>query len=229
MKLPLEKNLVFPHDIDSTPHLYYSSFFSWLYKKKLTLLLSFLDSGKPGRVLEVGCGAGVALKELSIKSVEVLAIDVHPHLENVKEMLRKEGITNVCLLGHDIFSAVINAGQGFDFIFTSSVLEHIPQSRLYSGIKNMHGALNADAYLLAGFPLKSSLMDALFSLYEKCLRKFKKDAYKFTLKDDHPSGQDEIIPAIEKYFTIEQEKFLFPVWPKLYICLKCKKRSPNES
>ena len=223
MRFPKKENLDFPEHIDSSPHVYRSMIMGPLYRKKLALLTDYLPELKTKRVLEIGFGSGIALPELSERSDEVCALDVHDHFTPVQNMLVKENLKNVRLYKHDIFAEPFRAEGDFDFVVASSVFEHIPENLIGRGLKNIYNCLNPDGYLLIGFPLKSRAMNTLFDLYERTIQKVRKGVYNFSHKDDHPSGEKEIIPQLIEFFTIEDRKYLMNRFLKLYIVLKCKK------
>lgn len=223
MKFPKKENMKITQDRDCGPHVYYSLIMGHFYRWKLALLCNYLPCAGAKRILELGFGSGIALKELSGLAEEVVAIDIHDSMEDVSSMLKKEGIGNVTLFKHDIFKNPLNEKEKFEYVVSSSTLEHIASDCLRGGIQNIHQCLQSDGYFLVGFPLKNVITNFLFKMYEKVYEKCVKGVYSFSLKHDHPSGQDEIIPAIEEYFCIEERKYLFNRFFKLYVVLKCKK------
>lgn len=223
MKFPRAENMVFPLDIGISPHLYYSKIFGFLYRHKSRMLIDFLPKSKTDKILEVGFGSGIALKELSKRAEKVCGVDIHEHIPYVEEMLIKEDLHNIQLFQHNIFQQPFLKEENFDYVIASSVLEHIPIEGIHAGVANMFSCLKEGGYLLAGFPLKTPIMNALFELYEKIRKKMMPHSYDFSLKDDHPSGQDEIVPILRRLFTLEDEKFFLNKKIPLYVALKCKK------
>ena len=51
-----------------------------------------------------------------------------------------------------------------------------------------------------------------------------KELYQFYIEEDHPSGQQEILPAVEQYFMIEEKRYFLNNAIKVYVCLKCRKK-----
>ena len=225
MLFPKKQNITFPEDLDSSAHVYYAPIMGHFYQRKLELLCHFLDGQQERRVLEIGFGSGMALTELSRRFEKVDALDIHDHFKEVEDMLQREGIKNVSLFQHNIFERSFADEGWYDCVFSSSVFEHIPESIMEEGIRNIAQCLTRDGHLLIGFPLKTSAMDGLFKLYEHTFKRLRKNAYDFSSEKDHVSGEKEIIPRLEKYFTIEDQKYYFNNFVKLYTVLKCKKRA----
>jgi len=223
LRLPNKEDMEFARNYECSPQLYYSRIFGPLYQKKLKMLLDFLPNHTVGSILEIGYGAGIGLKELSSRAGHVDAIDIHELSSYVKTMLAKERITNTQLYKHDIFKEPLVLKNQVDYAFSSSVFEHLPPALLEAGIANVAKAVKSGGYFLIGFPLKTSLMNLLFKIYEFTYKQFN-NIYNFSLEHDHPSGQDEIIPRLEKYFRIEDKKYFVHQLIPLYIVLKCKKR-----
>jgi len=196
---------------------------------KLKNLCNYLPKQNGGKILEIGFGSGIALKELAGRFNTVYAVDIHDNITDVEQMLKKEKILNVYLSKHDIFKEPFYDQVDFDYVISSSVFEHIPSHLLSKGIKNIYEGLKEGGYLLLGFPLKTVAVGALFGLYEATYKRIKKNTYDFSSKGDHPSGEKEIISRIQNYFTIEKKEYIFNDFLKVYLIVKCKKRAKNES
>lgn len=229
IQLPLKQNICFPENLDSSPHVYYSKYLGFFYRMKLKNLFNYLPKQSSGQVLEIGFGSGIALKELASRFNNVYAVDIHDNITDVEQMLKKEKISNVYLSKHDIFKEPFCKQADFDYVISSSVFEHIPSHLLSKGIENIYKDLKEGGYLLLGFPLKTTATRLLFNLYEVTYKKIKKNVYDFSSKEDHLSGEKEIVSGIRNYFTIEESKYIFNNFLKVYLILKCKKRARNEN
>ena len=216
MQFPTKKNINFPKDCASTPALYYSLLLGWVYRYKLKMLFDYLPEKKMPKVLEIGFGGGIALKELSNRFYEFYAFDLHDHFT-------KENIHNGRLIDHDIFCDQFPQQGTFDYVVSSSVFEHIRQDLLIDGIVNIANCLKNNGYLLVGFPLKTKSMNLIFDILEKTYISVN-NIYKFSRRHDHPCGFDEIVPEIEKLFVIEHKRYFISKFIKLYIVLKCRKK-----
>ena len=223
MLLPRKEYMQFAKDHGSTPQHYYSIILGWFYRQKLELLYHLLDQRKQGKVLEIGYGSGISLKELSVRFDEVYAIDIHDFAASVQTMLYREAIRNVTLYHHDIFSSPVHFESGFDCAVSSSVFEHLPPDAILRGVKHIFECLKPRGVFLIGFPLKTFLMNSLFKLYEMTYKQLHR-MYDFRLEHDHPSGQNEIIPALKEYFRIQKMHYFLGQWVPLYIVLECVKK-----
>jgi len=212
----------FARDHGSAPQHYYSAILGYFYRQKLEMLCDFLPANKQEKVLEVGYGSGICLKELSGRFHEVHGIDIHDLEPLVKQMLERERVFHVKLHQHDIFSNPVSFQSNFDCVISSSVFEHIQLQLIEKGVRHVYDCLKPGGVFLIGFPLKTALMNSLFKLYELTYKRFNK-MYDFQLEHDHPSGQKEIIPALERWFRIEEQRYFINSVFKLYTVLKCRK------
>ena len=66
------------------------------------------------RVLDLGCGSGVASVFCAPKAREVVAVDISlPAVRNTEENCRLHGLTNVKVMQSDMFSRAKSAGMYF--------------------------------------------------------------------------------------------------------------------
>jgi len=223
MVFPEEKNVYFPVNLGSSPRLYYSKILGPFYRKKLAMLCSLLPNEKRPRVLELGYGSGIALKKLSSHFDNVDGIEVHEFQSDVEKMIKNENLTNVRLFNHNLFEKPLEEKKVYDCVLSSSVFEHIDEEFLGKGVEHVKMALKDDGVFLVGFPLKSLIMNSLFGIYGVTYKKFKKDMYDFSVKEDHPSGEPEIVRQVEKHFVIEEKKYFLNSSLKLYAVIKCRK------
>jgi ubiquinone/menaquinone biosynthesis C-methylase UbiE len=98
------------------------------------------------KVLEIGCGAGRVTRALADVFGEVHAVDVSGEMiRQAREALA--GRPNVYLYqnnGTDL--AVLPAGAGFDFAFSTIVFQHIPSREvIYNYVREAHRVLRAGA------------------------------------------------------------------------------------
>ncbi len=223
LELPRKEDLEFARNHECSPQLYYSVVFGRFYRKKLQMLLDLLPKEKTGKILEIGFGSGIALKELSKRAEHVHGIDVHDLSASVQTVLDKNSIQNVRLHQHNIFVEPFTADHNFDYVFSSSVFEHLQKDAIRVALRHVSECLKNDGYFLIGFPLKTAPMNFAFKAYETIYKRFL-NIYDFSLEHDHPSGQDEIMPLLRERFEIEEERYFINRFVKLYVVLKCKKK-----
>jgi SAM-dependent methyltransferase len=223
MLLPRKDHLEFARHHECSPQLYYSPLLGPFYRKKLQLMIDLLPVEPVGTIVEVGYGAGIALKELSRRARSVAAIDVHHLSSHVELMLDRENVHNVKLYRHNIFSEPFTVAGSFDYAFSCSVFEHLQHEALAVGISNIAKCLVNGGRLLVGFPLKTRMMNFLFKAYEATYKRLN-DIYDFRLEHDHPSGENDIVPALQKSFHIERRAYFINEFLKLYVVLKCQKK-----
>jgi SAM-dependent methyltransferase len=88
-----------------------------------------------GRALEVGCGSGRFTALLAGRFAEVIGIDISQPLIDIAQ--RERSRPNVLYRVHDL--RVFDDALGFDLIFSSTTLHHIPQ--LASALKHLRTLL----------------------------------------------------------------------------------------
>jgi ubiquinone/menaquinone biosynthesis C-methylase UbiE len=179
--------------LDKLTELIYYPLSGILYQERFRMVLSYLE-GKTERILEAGCGRGLFLFELSKRCSELYGLDIHPRLDVIDAMLRKNGLNNVYLNTGSIVKMPYK-DKMFDAIVCVSVLEHLKDLR--ECFLEFSRVLKDSGKLIIGFPVKNKLTDLLFRL-------IKYDAAKI-----HPSSHREIITAAEGLFLRDS----FKVYP----------------
>lgn len=227
MRLPEFKNInLFPEGLENSPDVYFSLLMRPFFRRKLKMMVDLLPATqRRGRALEIGYGCGIALKELSCRFDRVVAIDIHKHRSQVEEMLEFESIENVTLHRHDIFREPFQNGGAFDYVFSSSVMEHIDVDGLRQGVRHIHAITAPGGFLLLGFPVKASITDLMFMIHENTYMKIRSmyaPVSTFSNKTSHISGHDEITAALAGYFEIEAEHYINRLL-KVYMVLKCRR------
>lgn len=180
--------------LDKHTKLIYHPITGILYQKRFWMVLSYLKE-KKGRILEVGCGRGLLLPELSRRCLQLYSIDVHNRLDVVQAMLRNEGIENVSLSAGSI-TGMPYQEKIFDAIVCVSVLEHMTDLTLC--FKELSRVLKNSGELIIGFPVKNRLTDLLLRVLN------------YNASEVHPSGHRNIIEAAKQWFLLQS----FTVYPK---------------
>ena len=95
---------------------------------------------KNSLILEAACGIGAQTKIIAPKNInsKFISIDIsNKSLEQAKNVVDKNGITNVEFQKADIFSLPYE-DEHFDHIFFSYLLEHLPNPKWLDGFIKKH-------------------------------------------------------------------------------------------
>jgi SAM-dependent methyltransferase len=103
-------------------------------RRKVDRVMRQLDAlGAPGarrRALDFGCGVGRLTIPLAAYFDEVLGIDIAPGMvEEARSRAAAAGSSNVRFLLNEDDRLQLPAGERFDLVFTSQVLQHLPSRR----------------------------------------------------------------------------------------------------
>lgn len=152
-----------------------------------------LLGGKTGKLLDVGCGSGIFLPELSRHCESLCACDFHPNLNRTAEMLRAEKVT-ASLVPADARSLPFQA-ESFDAIVSMSVLEHIHD--LDSAAAEFYRVLRPGGVAVIGVPVENLMTDTMLRLSYLSLPNAK-------LEDEHVSTHRDVLNAFTKKFSFEE-------------------------
>lgn len=143
---------------------------------------------QPGAsLLDLGCGAGAYLKEFE-NNYKCTGIDLH--IDMIER--GREYVPNAELIQADFLKLQLN--KKFDLVYSVSVLEFIPPSRLTEFLKKIHDTLNPGGYLFIHYPHALSKKDLYYpDLYyiEYSPAVLEKTAKKFFDIIDHKHGYDD--------------------------------------
>ena len=215
MLLPERKNIN-PTEIADPLKFYYLPIAGSFYKKRLDMVASMIQNEKYDRLLDIGCGSGIFLKELETKCKNLYAIDMHRKMHFVKSMIDKEKIdANLC---EGSITHLPFASEVFSCIISVSVVEHIRD--LDRAFSELNRVAQKNAIIVLGFPVKNIFTDIIFKISFKFLPNAK-------LEEEHVSNHIEIIGAAkQRYKNIEMSFFpaFFPVSLSAYCVIKIVKR-----
>ena len=89
-------------------------------------VLAAIDRIKPGSVLEIGCGPGALLFELSRRGIDCTGLETSPEAREMAAFLHGE---NGVVAFHDI--SVDSWEEAYDLVMACEVLEHIEDDDLF--------------------------------------------------------------------------------------------------
>jgi len=190
---------------DADPILfYYKPIVGYFYQTRIERCLELIPNTGFRRILEIGTGSGVMIPSLAEFADQITAIDIHDELSSLREI--KNTYSDSCNIGFaraDVVRLPFASGS-FDMAVAISVFEHFEQ--LDSVLKETVRVLKPGGLLLAGIPVKSSTMSALFKLIG------------YSLDDLHPSSHTKIIDSVKKHFSVIKTNSLtlFPKGPEMY-------------
>lgn len=137
---------------------YYIPILRAFFIKRLSMCLDLLPEGRIPRLLDVGCGTGIILPELSRRTGgEVWAMDNFLQDRSLKKMMKLEGIS-AHLAASDLLHLPFSENQ-FDAVLMISVLEHI--EALEEACREVYRVLKPGGSVVAGFPTKNVITDKL--------------------------------------------------------------------
>lgn len=125
---------------------------------KARLRESVAASGSPAnRILEIGCGSGHYLAELSAVSEQAIATEIRlDRLPMLAEHSRE--LRNVSIVADDIRKTSLRAGS-FDVVLCSEVIEHVSES--LEALRAMRGLLRDGGRLLLTTPQRYSVVEVV--------------------------------------------------------------------
>lgn len=208
IKIPNKNN--HPSIGDNLTQYYHMPLIRNFFLRRLTMVLDFLNGRHFDSVLEIGFGSGVLLPELSKRSTHLFGIDLHEHIDKVKEMLKKENIATNLSRGNILHLPFKD--ESFDCIISIGTLEHIKY--LHEAISEIKRILKVNGCAVLGFPVENKASDLLLVLTGS-LR-----AYQKKLKEIHPSSHSDILEEVREQFGNIQIK-RFPNFLPLDYSLYC--------
>jgi ubiquinone/menaquinone biosynthesis C-methylase UbiE len=177
--------------------------YSRLYHDYLTQeLLSMMPKKKELRVLDLGCGSGIMIKELATEYEEVVGLDISA------SMLRKinlENYNNITLIQGDAESPPFK-NNSFDVIICRGTLHHLQD--VESALKNLNKILNTNGIIISAEPCND------FFIYRWIRNRLYRNRKHFT--ESHKSFQSKEIKRMHEntgYKIIEQKYFGYLGFP----------------
>ena len=179
-------------ELDLLSRLVYHPIYGFLYRHRYKIAFSLIPECT--RLLEIGCGHGLLLPSLIKKAQKVYALDAHPYLGKVHEIMSKNGHNEIVFNRGDIINLPYKDGS-FDCVVCISVLEHMVE--IEKAVFELWRVLKKNGKIIVGFPVKNSVTKFLFRLINR--------------DDDriHPQDQTSIISALNRKLKTQTSR-IFP-------------------
>jgi SAM-dependent methyltransferase len=190
-------------ELDLLARLVYHPLYGLFYRHRYRMVFSWVPESTS--LLEVGCGYGLFLPSLGKKTKRLYAMDIHPHLARVRDVMKKEGVGQIFLSRGDMVRLPY-ADESFDTIVCMSVLEHI--TPIDGAAEELARVLKKGGRLIAAFPTKNAVTRILFRLVNR--------------KDDeiHPNSHASILEALSRRLSFQRKK-VFPAFLPVDLGLYC--------
>lgn len=168
-------------------------------------------------VLEIGCGIGYQSALLACIADRVVATDYEtpchethsPGLERTRNLLSRLGVKNVSVKGASA-EALPFADESFDLVFSSHVLEHIPDRK--KAVREINRVLKPGGFHICIVPTRVS---RIYSLPLQYIYYFKRSAYHLLKYFSRPSGSpaNSTAPAQQVQASVQLFRKHFPFPP----------------
>lgn len=160
------------------------------------------------KVLDLGCGSGVQSKQLFIKGLKVVGLDLSPKMiRQAKKRVpgAKFVIGDMTMLDKRIYPELV---EGFDGVFAQASLLHIPKNLIPEVLRSLHKILRTDGVLY--LVLKEGTGEKVVE--EEKLRRVVKRFFSFFTKE-------EIVDFLQKakFNILEVKKFTSKSTVWLYV------------
>jgi len=185
IKIPAKKNLKESNASDPLKY-YFIPGIRYPFLLRFRKAVKMLGTKKYGKLLELGCGSGILLPELSRHAHKLYATDVHHNMEDVRRMLKKEKV-EARLFRSDIIKGNL-IKEKFDAIVCVSVLEHL--HRVDIAIDNISKILADDGVVIFGFPSNNIIVDSVLKILAP------------NIEEHHVSPHQKILKAIRNKMKI---------------------------
>lgn len=150
--------------------------------------------GKIDTLLDIGCGSGIFLPELSKHCRQLFACDFHPELGKTASMVNVENLKNVTLVRADARVLPV-ASDSMDAIVCMSVLEHLHD--LKSPAEEFYRVLKPGGVAIIGVPVENLMTNIMLRLSYLALPNA-------SLDDEHVSTHRDVLNTFSQRFQVEQ-------------------------
>jgi len=205
----------FPKTSVSDPAKIYNSsniILKAIYLRRLKICFQLIK-GNSQRTLELGTGSGILIPSLFKNSRQLIGLDIHKRLLEVKNALIDAKITNFELIQASAYQIPVQDNV-FDSIIAISLLEHLP--KVERVVKEARRVIKKNGSFIVGVPIENRATK-LRHLY--LAKKYGTNA------NFHITSYQDIFSAVRKYFRIVNIKKLVPFMPiaaSMYCALECR-------
>ncbi|MBN2386427.1 MAG: class I SAM-dependent methyltransferase [Anaerolineales bacterium] len=167
---------------------YYYPVFGQLYRRRVELCLAECRGGR--RVLEIGCGSGVAFLNLNEIYEEIHGLDLTADLSQVQAVFEPLGIHPLLKQGNVLDMPY--ADNSFDTVLLVSILEHLQAADQDRAFREIARVLKPGGQVVYGTPVERPFMVFMFWVLG------------YDIRQSHFSTEKQIAAAAGKY--LQQER-----------------------
>lgn len=221
LDLPSRKNMALTIDNGQSEdyhlvRLYYSLFTGWFYRSRLRVITQLLEGESVDRILDVGTGSGILIKELLKRAGHVTGIDLHSTYRGVTSMLANEGVNlNQVELRQGSILNIPYGDETFDIVVCVSVLEHFADPR--PALQEIRRVLKPNGIFVAGFPARNRLTAILFQMLG------------YNDQEIHPASHELILRDLHDTFRIDKVSLFPSHLLKMYVACRAGHPDPGNS
>lgn len=141
------------------PHRYYKKKYGLgeVHSDLLSFYQLYLSDSKALSMLDVGCGSGRNLLYLNQMGHHVTGIDQNQlALESINEIAKKEGLSNINTLLHDLNQS-LTLEQHYDVVLSTVALQFLTPKKIPELLFKLKAATKTKGYHFLVFPIQSEL------------------------------------------------------------------------
>ena len=185
-------------------------YFHWNYKfpikyiqlYRFKTIANLLGNSNYEKLLEMGTGSGIFLPELARHCEKIFAMDIHPHFENIENLLNYYNVKEFDVKSQNI-EKTDYPDDYFDAIVAVSVLEFVVD--LDAALNEIKRILKKDGIFLTICPMQNNILDLIVSRYADK-----------TAKEDFGDSRLFVGKALEQNFSVIEKGYMLPIVGKFF-------------